>query len=81
LRAAVFNFEPIAGFGLHILRRRGLAAWLREGGSEPYPATVSSDYRPISSTTHKLSPATNDLMRLLAGIIVDLATEPTHADG
>lgn len=81
LRAAVLNTEPISGFGLHILRRCGLAAWLRQGESEPYPATASSDHGSISSTTRKLSPATNDLTRLLAGIIVDLAMEPAHAHG
>jgi hypothetical protein len=81
LCAAVLNAERITGFGLHIIRRRGLAAWLREGGSEPCPATVCSDHHPTSSTTHDLSPATADLTRLLAGIIVDLATEPAHAFG
>jgi hypothetical protein len=79
LRAAVLNAEPITGFGLHIIRRHGLAAWLKQGGSEPYPA--NADHRPISQTTHDLLPATNDLTRLLAGIIVDLATEPAHAHG
>jgi hypothetical protein len=81
LRAAVLNAEPITGFGLHIIRRHGLAAWLKHHGSEPYPATACSGHRPISPTTHDLSPATNDLTRLLAGIIVDLATEPGHAHG
>jgi hypothetical protein len=81
LRADVLKAEPSASSGLPIIRRRGLAAWIRQCGAEPHGAAPRSDHRPPSLTTHDLSPATSDLTRLLAGIIVALATEPIHAHG
>jgi hypothetical protein len=81
LRAAVLKAEPSVGSGLHIIRRWGLAAWIRQCAVQPYAAAVRPDHRPASSTTHDPSPGTSDLTRLLAGIIVALATEPVHAHG
>lgn len=81
LRAAVLNVEPSAYSGLCIIRRRGLAAWIRQCGAEPHAEAVRSDDRPEPSTTQDLSRATSDLTRLLAGIILALATEPDHAHG
>jgi hypothetical protein len=79
LRAAVLNAAPSTYSGLCIIRRRGLAAWIRECGPEPHAEAGRSDHRP--SITHDLSPAARDLTRLLAGIIVALTTEPAHARG
>ena len=77
----MLNAEASADSGLYIIRRRGLAAWIRQCGAGPYPEAVRRNHRPVSSTTNDLSPATSDLARLLAGIIVALTTEPVHAHG
>jgi hypothetical protein len=77
----VLNAEPSTYSGLCIIRRRGLAAWIRECGPEPQIEAVHSDRQAASLTTRNLSPAANDLTRLLAGIIVALAMEPAHAHG
>ena len=81
LRAAVLNAEPSSCSGLGIIRHRGLAAWIRECGSEPQVEAVRTNYHAAPTTTRDLPPAASDLTRLLAGIIVALATEPTHAHG
>jgi hypothetical protein len=81
LRAAVLNAEPSAGSGLCIIRRRGLAAWIRECGSESQVEAVRANHRAAPPSTRDLSPAASDLTHLLAGIIVALAMEPAHAHG
>jgi hypothetical protein len=65
--------------GLGILRRRGLAAWVRALGQEPHAEAVCLDYRLAPSAPHDPSPATSDITRLIAGIIVAIAMEPVHA--
>jgi hypothetical protein len=77
----VLNAEPSTYSGLCIIRRRGLAAWIRECGPEPQIKAVRTDHQAASPTTRDLSPAANDLTLLLAGIIVALAMEPAHAHG
>jgi hypothetical protein len=77
----VLNAEPSTCSGLSIIRRQGLAAWIRECGPEPQIEAVRSDHQAAPPTTRDLSPAANDLTRLLAGIIVALAMEPAHAHG
>jgi hypothetical protein len=74
----VQNAAPSTCSGLGIIRRRGLAAWIRECGSEPQVEAVRTA---APATTRDLLPAASDLARLLAGIIVALATEPAHAHG
>lgn len=81
LRAVVLNAEPSAYSGLYIIRRRGLAAWIRECGSESQVEAVRTNHQAAPPTTRDLAPAASDLARLLAGIIVALAMEPTHAHG
>ena len=81
LRTAVLNAEPGVDSDLYIIRRRGLAAWIRQCGAESRPEVIHSDHRSAFSATHDLSPATRDLTRLLAGIVVALTTEPVHAHG
>ena len=78
LRAVVLNAEPSAGPGLCVIRRRGLAAWIRECGSESQVEAVRTN---APATTRDRPPAASDLTRLLAGIIVALAMEPAHAHG
>jgi cobalamin biosynthesis protein CbiG len=77
----VLNAEPSAYSGLCIIRRRGLAAWIKECGSEPQVDAVRTNHQAAPATTRDLSPAANKLTRLLAGIIVALAMEPAHAHG
>jgi hypothetical protein len=78
----VLNAEPSTYCGLCIIRRRGLAAWIREcGGSESQVEAVRTNHQAAPPTTRDLPPAASDLTRLLAGIIVALAMEPTHAHG
>jgi len=78
LRAAVLSAKPTANPGLGIVRRRGLAAWIRALGQEPHAETAYYDHHPPSAKSDLSSPA-NDITRLIAGIIVALAMEPVHA--
>jgi hypothetical protein len=77
----VLNAAPSTCSGLGIIRRRGLAAWIRECGSESQIESVRTNHHAAPATTLDLPPAASDLARLLAGIIVALATEPAHAHG
>jgi hypothetical protein len=65
--------------GLGILRRRGLAAWVRALGQEFHAEAVGHDHRLAPSASHDPSPATSDITRLIAGILVAIAMEPVHA--
>jgi hypothetical protein len=77
----VLNAEPSTCSGLCIIRRRGLAAWIRESGAESQVEAVGTNHHAAPTITRDLPPAASDLARLLAGIIVTLATEPVHAHG
>ena len=79
LRTAVLRAEPAACPGLGILRRRGLAAWLRALGQEPHAEAACRDHPPAPSAAYDSSPAASDIPRLIAGIIVALAMESVHA--
>lgn len=79
LRTAILSGEPAATPGLGILRRQGLAAWMRALGHEPYAAVACRDPEPAPSAKPDLSPPASDVTRLIAGILVSLAMEPMHA--
>jgi hypothetical protein len=79
LRAAALSAEPTASPGLGILRRRGLAAWMRALGQQPHVETACCDDRPPPPAKRDPSPPASDIARLIAGIIVALALEPAHA--
>ena len=53
----------------------------RRGSDSAERNLMARRLRASSTDTADLSPATSDLTRLLAGIIVALATEPVHAHG
>lgn len=79
LRAAVLRGGGAACPGLGILHRRGVAEWIRALGQEPPVEVACSDYRLTPSTPHDPAPATSDITRLVAGILVAIAMEPVHA--
>ena len=75
LRAAVLGAEPVRGPDLGIIRRHGLAIWLKQSPVMPVaqhfvPRTPGAIVDP--------APATRELSRLIAGIVVALAVEPAH---
>jgi hypothetical protein len=65
--------------GLGILRRRGLAAWIRALEQGLHAEAAYHDHLPAPSVPHDPSPVTSDITRLVAGIIVAIAMEPVHA--
>jgi hypothetical protein len=77
LRAAILSAEAATSSGLGILRRQGLAAWMRALGQEPH-AEVACHAPDLPFSANLSSPA-SDVTRLIAGIIVSLALEPLHA--
>jgi hypothetical protein len=81
LRAAVLRSDLTVCPGLGILRRRGLAAWIRALGEQPDAGSEAScqNRRLASSGRPDPSPVANDITRLIAGIIVTIAMEPLHA--
>lgn len=79
LRTAVLAGEAATSPGLGILRRRGLAAWMRVQGQESHAKVACRDPEPPPSAKPDLSPPASDVTRLIAGIIVSLAMEPMHA--
>jgi hypothetical protein len=79
LRTAVLHAEPIPGPDLGTVRRRGLATWLKglilQAPAEP--ARARSDTTPNTSVDP--APAASELTRVIAGIVIALIAEPTHA--
>jgi hypothetical protein len=79
LRAAILSAEAATSPGLGILRRQGLAAWMRAPGQEPHAEVAChAPDLPFFAKPDLSSPA-SDVTRLIAGIIVSLALEPLHA--
>jgi hypothetical protein len=78
LRAAVLCAEPTSCPGLGILHREGLAAWMRALGHQRH-ADGSCDHHPGASPTCDQPPEASELTRLIASIIVSIATECAHA--
>jgi hypothetical protein len=79
LRAAVLSADLTASPGLGILRRQGLAAWIRALGQKPHAETACCDHQPRPSAGPDPSPRASDITRLIASIIVAIAMEPVHA--
>lgn len=78
LRAAVLGAEPARASDPGMLRHRGLTSWLRAPISEPIVQLTGAtlDRAPDAST--EPAPATAELTRVIAGIVVALAAEPVH---
>jgi hypothetical protein len=64
LRTAVLSGEAAATPGLSILRRQGLAAWVRALGHEPQGEADCRDPEPAPSAKPDLSLLMSDVMRL-----------------
>ena len=73
----MLSAEATTGPGLGILRRQGLAAWMRALGHDPHAEAACRAPQPPPFA--KPDPSASDVTRLIAGIIVSLAMEPIHA--
>ena len=71
--------EPMPGQDLGTVRRLGLAAWLRGLiiASPVEPACAKQE--PSLNTIPTMAPVVSELTRIIAGIVIALAMEPTHA--
>jgi hypothetical protein len=65
--------------GLGILRRQGVAAWMRALRPETHAEAASRHCEGRRCADPDPSPPASDVTRLIAGIIVSLALEPIHA--
>jgi hypothetical protein len=79
LRAAVLSGHSNGQCGLAILIHRGLAAWLGELTRRAPPSPAVMPTAPVRSTSP--APASSELTRVLAGIIVALTTGEVAAHG
>ena len=80
LRAAVLSAQECNCLGLGILRRHGLAAWIRDLGPGSRAAPPGFEHRqPDLSIARDPTAASDELTRLIAGIVLALATEAHHA--
>jgi hypothetical protein len=94
LHAAVLNAEPLPGTDLGTVRRRGLVAWLKGLILPPLTKPACAKLEPVNAVAnpapngicslHKTgdaeaSPAASELTRIIAGIVITLVTEPSHA--
>jgi hypothetical protein len=78
LRANLLGAQLLPAAGLSILRRQGMAAWIKAAEVQPdlpraLPATAPGP------SAHIDSPAANELTRILASLVVAFITESTHA--
>jgi hypothetical protein len=78
LRAAALCAEPIASPGVGILRRQGMAAWIR---ALERPLHLDGDRHPVIAPlpASNLPQQSSELTWLIASIIVSVGTEHAHA--
>jgi hypothetical protein len=75
LRAAVLGAEPVCAPDLGIIRRHGLAVWLKQSPVMPVAQQLCAR---TQGAIVDPAPATSELSRLIAGIVVALAVEPAY---
>jgi hypothetical protein len=78
LRAAALSAEPPRGAGFGVVRRHGLASWLKVPQSEQIiqPSRAHQVRSPGAGIDP--APATSELAHLIAGIVMSLAAEPAN---
>ena len=75
----MLSAEPVPGADLGTVRRRGLAAWLKGVIAQPTGEPARARPEPASNTMADPAPATSELTRVIADIVIALVTEPAHA--
>lgn len=75
----MLNAEPLAGAHLGVVRRHGLAAWLRGQILQPLAKPACAKPASTPNASVNLEPTCRELTRIIAGIVLSLATEPAHA--
>ena len=71
--------QLVPGAGLAILRRQGMAAWIKascEGNGRPSTSTLPAARRPPVTADAIMR---NELTLILASLVVTLSAEATHA--
>ena len=79
LRSAVLSAEIGGCSGLGVLRRSGLATWMREVADSGHSQTARSDQSPPDAAIVPQAAAPSALTGLMAGIVLALAKENAHA--
>ena len=74
--AAMLGDQLVPGAGLAILRRQGMAAWIKASCEAPdsMPTLPAARRPPTAGAILR-----NELTLILASLIVTLSAEPTHA--
>ena len=78
LRAAVLRADPDVGHASGILRRGGMAAWLRALIPAPLDTVPTTGTTRQPPTGRDVAPAASELTRLIAGIVLTITAEPAH---
>lgn len=79
MRAAALGGEPVAGPDLGTVRRHGLAGWLARLTLQPVVEPARARPEPMPAAIVDPVPVADELTRLIADIVVALATEAAHA--
>ena len=75
----MLSAEPLPGADFGTVRRRGLATWLKGLILQPPAEPARARPEPMPNTIADPAPATSELTRIIAGIVIALVAEPAHA--
>ena len=75
----MLSAEPLPGPDLGTVRRRGLTTWLKGLILQPPAEPARAGPEPMPNTIADPAPATSELTRIIAGIVIALIAEPAHA--
>jgi hypothetical protein len=78
LRAAMLKAEPVRGPDIGMVRRHGLTSWLKAPAIGPISRQPAAGQIRMPGAGVDPSPPMTELARLIAGIVVGLAMEPTR---
>jgi hypothetical protein len=79
LRSAVLSAQIRGCSGLGVLRRAGLATWLRSAADSGQSQAALSHQSPPASAIPRAAAVPNALTSLMAGLIIALAKETAYA--